>query len=231
MYEDYPSGRHLAETVPEFLARLPPLTTQVSDYGPWIFIANPNYRDNPTSEDLRGFKHEGSELLQQFSSMKAGIEASMPGKANSVIGKKVTPLRKKLEKDLYSLARQKGITSGKWMLFPSPDDVNRTWSIVARATADGELGHAAKVATDDGTGNRNARLICVYSEDFGAKKDVRRVLERMVALGLTREERGIYYKADALTWLDISSGNEWGLRPSMYSSKEVLSEGFSALNR
>ena len=226
MYEECKSGRHLSETVPEFLARLPPFTTQLSDYGPWIFIANPNYRDNPTSEDLRGYKHEGTELLREFSNMKASIEASMPGKANSVIGRQITPLRKKLEQDIYALACRKGITSGKWMLFPSPEDVNRVWSIVAHATAEGQLGHAAKVATDDGTGNRGARLICVYNEDFSAKGDVKRVVENMVCLGLVRrDERPIYYKADALTWLEVNSGNEWGLRPSMYSSKEILEEG------
>ena len=111
------------------------------------------------------------------------------------------------------------------MLFPSPSDVNHIWSLVAHATVAGELGHAAKVATDDGPGNRGARLICVYNEDFAEKGGVRRVLKILDALGLVGKERGIYYKADAFTWLELNSGNEWGLRPSLYSSKEVLREG------
>ena len=117
------------------------------------------------------------------------------------------------------------------MLFPMADDVNRFWSLVATATAAGELGHAAKVAADDGSGNASARLICVYTEDFSDKEDVKRVLGRLVDMGLvTRkgpmgEDRGIYYKADAFTNLGIDSKNEWGLKASLFSSKDVLAEG------
>ena len=112
-YENYPSGRRLSETVPEFLARLPPFTSQIGDHGPWIYISNPSYRDEPTKEDLRGFKQEGGELLREFSSMKAGMEASMSGQISSVVGRKLAPLRKKLEQDIYALASKKGVTAGK----------------------------------------------------------------------------------------------------------------------
>lgn len=115
------------------------------------------------------------------------------------------------------------------MLFPSPSRVNHYWSLIAAGTANGELGHAAKVATDDGSGG--ARLICVYTEDSGDRGDVRRVLERLVEMGLVGrngamgEGWAVYYKADAFTYLDVMSGNVWGLKPSLYSSREVLGEG------
>ena len=173
----------------------------------------------------------GREILEDFEATNAGIEASMAGKAKSTIGKKLTPLRKQAETDLYTAAKDKGYTSGKWMLFPMPDDVNRVWSLVATATANGELGHAAKVATDNGSsGNATPRLICVYTEDFSDKGDVRRVLGRLVDMGLVKkkgpmgEDRGIYYKADAFTDLGIDSKNGWGLKASLYSSKDVLAE-------
>jgi len=35
-------------------------------------------------------------------------------------------------------------------------------------------------------------------------------------------ERGIYYKADAYTYLDIKGQNEWRLKASMYSSRDLL---------
>lgn len=155
----------------------------------------------------------------------------MAGKAKSTIGRKVTPLRKQMETDLYAAAKETGCTSGKWMLFPMAEDVNRIWSLVATAVADGELGQAAKVATDDGSGNGGARLICVYTEDFSDKGDVGRVLRRLDGMGLVEgrgpmgEERGIYYKADAFTHLGIDSKNGWGLKASLFSSKEVLAEG------
>ncbi len=228
-YDGSPAGRQLSETVASFLSRLPPFSTQINNHGPWIFIANPRSKSRPTDEDLAGLMCKGQEILEDFSATKAGIEASMAGKAKSTIGKKLTPLRKQAEADLYATAKENGYTSGKWMLFPMADDVNRIWSLVATATAEGELGQAAKVATDDGSGNA-ARLICIYTEDFSDKEDVRRVLERLVRMGLVMkkgpmgEDRGIYYKADAFTHLGVDSKNEWGLKASLYSSKDVLAE-------
>jgi hypothetical protein len=46
----------------------------------------------------------------------------------------------------------------------------------------------------------------------------------MVAMGLVDvEDRPIYYKCDAFTYLDITSKNEYGLKASMFSSRDVLS--------
>lgn len=225
MYESYPSGRHLSETVSEFLSRLPPYSTSISTSGPWIYIANPSYHDQPSLEDMAGFKLAGRKLLEEFSTAKASIETSMAGKAKGSITKKVTPLRKQLETNIYRLAKEKGVKSGKWMFFPPAKDVTALWAIVANAVAEGELGHAAKVATDDGTGNRGARLICVYTEDFQDEGNVKRVLQRLVGLGLVKdggEGRGIFYKTDAYSHLDIMGGNEWGLKPSLYSSSNML---------
>jgi Domain of unknown function (DUF1917) len=120
------------------------------------------------------------------------------------------------------LAKSKGMTNGKWMLFPSSDMVDEMWRKVAKATLEGTLGCAAKVATDDGSENR--RLICVYTEDFTDEEDVRKVLDKMRELHLTKAEQGIYYKCDAYTYLNIMSGNDYKLRASMYSSKEMLKE-------
>ena len=228
MYEGDSAGRQLSETVASFLLRLPPLTTHVDKHGYWIYIANPRSKSRPTDEDRTGFVERGRKILGKFEATRSGIEASMAGKAKSTIGRKLTPLRKQLEADLYAAAKEKGCTSGKWMLFPMADDVNRFWSLVATATAAGELGHAAKVATDDGSGDVTARLICIYTENFSDTEDVKRVVERLVGMELVNrkgpmgEERGIYYKADAFTYLGIESRNDWGLKASLFSSKDVL---------
>ncbi len=229
VYEGTPNGRQLSETVAAFLSRLPPLTTDLTTSGPWIFIGNPHTNYRHTNEDLRGFKTRGRELLNGFAATKSSMEASMARKAKGIITRNVTPLRKKLETDLFATALEKGCTTGKWMLFPGPDHVNSSWSLVATATANNELGIAAKVATDDGSPNKS-RLICVYTEDFGNKEDVKRVLRRLHALGLCKrngafgEGQAIYYKADAYSHLDIMGGNEWGLKPSLYSSRDLLAE-------
>jgi hypothetical protein len=85
----------------------------------------------------------------------------------------------------------------------------------------GELGNTAKVATDDGSGQ--ARLICVFTEDFSDMEDVKRVLTTLVEKGLVDEEaRPIYYKCDAYTHLDIKSNNAYGLKASLFSSRDIL---------
>lgn len=126
----------------------------------------------------------------------------MPGKAKGTVTRKVTPLRKQLENDLLAAAKERECATGKWMLFPTVEDVDYVWAKVAKGTAEGELGVAAKVAArEDGVeGDGGARrLICVYTKDFADAEDVKRVLLGLKGQGLLRgddggEGRGIYYK-------------------------------------
>lgn len=70
------------------------------------------------------------------------------------------------------------------------------WEIVAKATANNELGIAAKVAPRSPLEDpRKDRILCIYTTDFGDKADVGRVLQKMRELKLV-EARGrpIYYK-------------------------------------
>ncbi|KAL9000788.1 MAG: hypothetical protein Q9169_000542 [Polycauliona sp. 2 TL-2023] len=226
-YEGSICGRQLNEPVEDFLKRLPPLTTAVSIQCPWIFIANPHATSRPTDRNQADFTKVAEELLDAFSKEKSKIETAMAGKAKGSVTRKLTPLRKALEKDLLTAAKEKRCTSGKWMLFPYPEDVNRQWAIVAEATVSRELGIAAKVAPDDNKGDRVPRLICVYTKDFSDLDDVKRVLGRLVELGLVKrkgvgDDRGIYYKADVFTELGINSENEWGLKASLYASRDLL---------
>ncbi len=88
-YEDYPSGRHLSESIEVFMKRLPPLSTSIIECGPWIYVANPYSPRSQAREDQATFVRKGHELLEEFTAVKAGIEMSMPGKAKTVIGRKV----------------------------------------------------------------------------------------------------------------------------------------------
>lgn len=229
-YADLVSCRQLSEPVSAFLARLPPSSTQSTSIGsPWIRIANARSPRRATAEDWAGFTAAGTQLLETFSSKKAELEASMVGKAKGTLTRKLNPLRQKLETDLLAAARERGCTTGKWMLFPPLGDVDSVWGEVATGTAEGELGVAAKVAAREGEGEverGEGSLVCVYTKDFADSGDVKRVLLALKGMGLLRDEgRGIYYKCDAFTHLGINSGNEWGLKASFHSSKAMLSDG------
>lgn len=82
------------------------------------------------------------------------------------------------------------------MLFPSPAQVNTVWAAVARATAEGELGCAAKVSTapDEASKLGRARLICIYTVDFADMEDLRRILRNLTNMGLVSGKDDISYK-------------------------------------
>ncbi|KAI9723646.1 MAG: hypothetical protein M1812_000946 [Candelaria pacifica] len=221
-FEGQLSARQLTESVPEFLTRLPPLTSQASEVGPWIWVANPHSTKRPIGENLAELKRIGEESLEDFMEEKRRIEGEMKGKAKGTITRRLTPLVKGLQDRISEVAREKGCTSGKWMLFPMPEHVNKTWSLIATAVVNNELGSTAKIATDEGKGDRVSRLICVYTDDFSDTDDVKRVIAKLVEMGLVERSKSIYYKCDAYTYLGISSGNEYGLKASLYASKDVL---------
>ncbi|XHG09604.1 hypothetical protein AWENTII_012651 [Aspergillus wentii] len=221
------NSRGANEATPSFLSRLPPSTTKKDDIGPWIY-AYPQNKPTPENEDIASLVSEGKELLYDFENKKTTLEAEHDksgAKTKAGLTRKLNPLRRTLEQDLFTLARDTGVTSGKWMLFPTADRVDRYWGLIAEATIKGGLGIAAKVATDDGEGK--ARLIAVYTYDTADKEDVKRVLMKLVEFGLVNEgERPIYYKSDAFTYLEILGNNSYGLKASMFSSKDVLAGKF-----
>ncbi|KAI7526736.1 hypothetical protein KC331_g16785 [Hortaea werneckii] len=67
-------------------------------------------------------------------------------------------------------------------------------------------------------------VICVYTFDFTDIKDVRRVLNQLAELGLygPRDQRGIFYKANAWTDMDFKSDNPYKIKASFFSSRAML---------
>jgi hypothetical protein len=111
------------------------------------------------------------------------------------------------------------------MLFPRAEITPQVWFQVVEAVSAGKLGIGAKVATVPKPGD-NSCLICIYTKDFTDAVDVRRELETMANLNLVdrHDSRGIYYKSDAYTYLDIYSNNPYGLKASQYASKDIFSK-------
>ncbi|KAJ6111811.1 hypothetical protein N7523_007872 [Penicillium sp. IBT 18751x] len=212
------------ESISSFLSRLPPSTRHITEAGPWIWMWGPKPHATEGG-DIPVFTRKGTELLEAYEEQSSALRAAHEksgAKTTAALTRKLNPIRRTLEQNIFDLAKETGVTSGKWMLFPSKNQVDATWETVVTAMDEGKLGDAAKVATDDGSGQE--RLICVYTRDFSDKVDVKRVLKTLVATGLVdKEPRPIYYKCDAYTYLDIKSKNDYGLKASLFSSKDVLS--------
>ncbi|TVY39237.1 UPF0696 protein-like protein [Lachnellula occidentalis] len=234
-YEGNPCGRQLDESVDEFLHRLPPASTPFSSRVPWIFIANP-YRKAPKPKDegelaegppdddsqWARFVVEGGKLLEQLLVLKNKIEKEKAGATKATVTKALNVQRNIIVEKLLDTAVDMHCTSGKWMIFCPSEEVNDVWAVVARATANNDLGIAAKVAPDNGEDQR-PRLICIYTKDFSDRGDVTRVVQKLKDLGLI-ETRGskIYYKCDAYTFLGLGSKNEYQIQASLYNSGDFL---------
>lgn len=120
----------LTETIDDFLARLPPGTTETSDDHPWIFICNPYIRRkdrlNAQSQHSRGNEDEapevegsqldvliegGTERLGILLNFKKGIEKTR--KAQSAMMREINKEKKEAIHDILALAHACKIRAGK----------------------------------------------------------------------------------------------------------------------
>ncbi|KAH8127361.1 DUF1917-domain-containing protein [Trichoderma asperelloides] len=240
-YSGIPYAWQLTETIDHFLSRLPPSTTDQTPEVPWIFICNPYiprvHKLESQSQFSKGNEDEapeedgsktaivaqgGLERLHLVSKFIEGMQRS--GKAKAVVDKEIRKEQRQAIDDILNLAHLAKVRTGKWLLFCPVSEVNEMWEIVAKATANNELGIASKVAPRSPLEDpRKDRILCIYTADFRDKADVGRVLQKLRELKLV-ESRGrpIYYKPDAFTYIGISHGNAWGVRASIYSSTDVF---------
>lgn len=224
--EGMPDAWQSHETIADFIQRLPPSTTTVGTVGPWIWVANPHRSSQPDRKgtDINELTRRGSELLQESRQTRQRLQIENRAAGHAAVTRAMNQEAESLKLRIAELAERTNVLTGKWMLFPSLQDVDRVWRIVAQAVIDNRLGPSAKVATDNGTGA--ARLICVYTKDFRDTDDILRVLKELIVMDLVEgsSTRGIYYKSDAYTYLDIygPTASEFGLQASLHSSRKLL---------
>ncbi|EQB51365.1 hypothetical protein CGLO_09098 [Colletotrichum gloeosporioides Cg-14] len=239
-YVGVPYAWQLTETVSDFLNRLPPETTEGTAEVPWIFICNPfiprknrflaqnqfskGNEDEAPEEDgsqLNTLVEGGTERLRILRSFVDGIHRTKKSATAKLL--EINHEKKQAVKDVLSLAHACKVRSGKWLLFCSPRDVNEVWAIIARATANNELGIAAKVAPRQDATGRKDRMIAVYTADFNDVTDVMRVLRRLRELKVVEAMgRPIYYKPDAFTYIGVAHGNQWDIKASIHSSLDIM---------
>ncbi|KAF5876384.1 putative dna polymerase ii large subunit-like protein [Botrytis fragariae] len=229
----------LDESIDDFLRRLPPRTTEISQSIPWIFVTNPFRKapkgiavndEAPPSEhtDWARCVTEGNRLLDELITIRNTIERENSKKSTVAIDRMINKEKEIIVQKILDTAIDCGCTSGKacsWMIFSPSSEVDEIWAAIAKATSTNSLGISAKVAPNDGAGLlQKSRLICIYTEDFSDKMDVYRVLKAIRELGLVdRALKGaIYYKADVYTYLELSSHNPYDIKASLYNSFEFF---------
>lgn len=196
-YEGEPGAYQVTESVDEFLSRLPPSSTRRTSGLDWIRIWNP-YLPPGEPQLVRALRHAAAERLEITAKFIVATKAS--GMTPAKISKELDSEREEVVDDLRHLAVMCKIISGKWMLFVNRQNVDEVWRRVVRATANNELGIAAKVDLADGD---DQRLICVYTKDFRDTADITRVLLKLRSLELIRAGgKQIYYKMGKL-WASL----------------------------
>ncbi|KAF1838398.1 DUF1917-domain-containing protein [Decorospora gaudefroyi] len=215
-----PDAWQLGESVHDFIERLPPLTTSTSTC-PWIWANNPHRDKNSPSPRVGDFTERGMELLKQSLQTRRDILEEGSKGPKATVTERLNQESKLLKQRIAALAEETYVLTGKWMLFPNLMDVTRIWKQVVAGVIDNRLGCGSKVATDNG---EDARLICVYTQNFQDANDVARVLYELETMGLVNADRAIYYKPDAYTYLDLKRGTaaKYGLQASMYNSRSMM---------
>ena len=225
------NARQLTESAEEFTRRLPPGRSPYD----WLWCANPHQplqkgKEKQKEPDVESFEEEGFALLHGYLKMRTHLEQTNPSSGPAAITNKMRSEREALQAGIVKTAKEHGVTSGKWMLFPTLDDAPRVWKQVCEAVINNRLGNMAKIAAMANVGSRSL-LICIYTADFSDVREVRRVVEELVSMGFVSPSSGtpslfgtIYYKCDAYTHLGIDSNNQYHLKASIYNSKDILSE-------
>ncbi|KAI0157061.1 DUF1917-domain-containing protein [Hypoxylon sp. FL1284] len=243
LHNPYAGLKHawqLTETVDNFLERVPPATTDRTPESPWIWICNPyikrKKKHEASNQLIRGGEDEAPE--EEGANLGSVVEGGMARlhlasefisfckssrNQPAVVTRECRKAGMDAVKDILDLAKAHRVRCGKWMIFSSVFQVNEIWATIAKATANNELGIAAKVAPRWTTDKRTDRLICVYTTDFSDTNDVRRVAEKLKQLGLIESNgRPLYYKPDVYTYLGIGQGNPWEIRASIYDTTSML---------
>ncbi|KAL1407365.1 hypothetical protein Q8F55_006787 [Vanrija albida] len=206
------------------------------DDAPWLWARNGGGEStDPEAEDKEHTKAIGKGqvivdgLVKKIK--KIDSDGSIPVRASKgVKSKKVVrdEACDETTKALKNLSEESGWTTGKWMLFPSNENVDGVWSRIARSVASGALKDAgvdvAKVATSNAEGS--SQLICIYVNNIYDKEAMTKVLKTLLT------EHGIEpssSKSDLYTALGIDSKHESKLRSTIWQPKELIEGGVDAI--
>jgi len=108
--------------------------------------------------------------------------------------------------ELDALARATGYRSGKWVMTPDRDTVDRYWRETRDAVASGTL-PTAKASTRRGSAGRDSHVVCAYTTDYLDQAAVADAGKALTERGLVLDG----YKPNVYTALGIypETVDEW----------------------
>lgn len=112
-------GRQLAETVDEFLQRLPPAITEDSEELQWIWISNPYLHLPPTDEGSENVSKlsivcsQGANMLNELENTMSYMQQKPPRQPAAMASRDISIARDKTVMGILNLAVQMKVTSGK----------------------------------------------------------------------------------------------------------------------
>ena len=129
-------------------------------------------------------------------------------------------VRKPNQEDVYALAERYKIRRGKWLAFPkSPQEADAVWTRIVNAAIRGDLCNISQVKVSTTNPREPGYVLCAYTEDFLDERQVEAASHSLKRTIFKMSDNRLLYKADIFTHLGIYSKNEWGIKPTIYSSK------------
>ena len=109
--------------------------------------------------------------------------------------------KKQFVQEIYDIAAEYRVTSGKWLLFPKREQADEWWTLIATAVLEGKL--AANIKISPCPPGKKTAVICIYC-NFTDKSVCKETLDYLKELGMRVTAP---YKADALTHLHLYSSD------------------------
>lgn len=222
----------------EYLQKYKP--TMVVDDGtkPWIWVRRLEHEplDSATPDDScydGPAVERAQKLLEEYTEKIAAIQKddSIPIRANK---KKGLRSKKEVREEVMAeatgkfrqLSEESKLTSGKWLFFVQPDQVDGVFARLARDLVTGDLSKtsafSAKVATTPPDVGPNHRyLICLYLPDLYDKTAATEVLRVACQSTGVRPNSA---KADVYTIIGLDSKHPSGIKSTIWNPTELVTD-------
>ena len=205
-----------------------------ADNDSWLqFQIEPSVAAREQSHQLEKWLEQHRPSLVTRSQGVGWIAVKLRDKGRKVVEAKVAWEEWKGERSMQvvnQLAEQFGVEGGKWMCHLAKDGIDEVWGKVARTLLSGGLGspvYMVKVSPVDDSKMPQAdgeHVLIVYNTDYRSTEQVMRVENLLRSAGVASP---LNYKPDIFSALGIYRNNKWGFRPTIYTSRCLVSEGRS----